>query len=447
MKKNVKALLLSLMLALPALASCQKGNDRTEYNLDNAVYNPLPEIGDDIDTIKIEGVPTTPIEIGYIAYAGIKLRITYRDGSSLVIPFTENLLPADQFPLLKTPGRKNVDFLFRGNHLNFDIDLIEAAVPMSHKVTFLNKDDGFLYETIVPYLGMASYSGPNIPDYVDADYYYTWAKDWDRPVDLIYHDLSVHPVYDRTEIRDYANKYDNTGHLPVLAQRADVSDWDVLFYLGEVENIELYSTPAIYHDEDSYDVLTSAAAVDDSGILNLAKNKIRDIMMYRYSVMSSSQPVCGFTVEQQYCLSFDVSYNPYGFPNAYMPSLSDSYEVDFVRFDGRAPSRTPFHAPIDDYVAAINTPTTMPIYYGMKAGYYRLSYVIDLDAMMLTHIVNFVGRRSAIEKNQFFLAYVENSGHYVFSYSETANFPARGESFRVSVADFEEYYGQWDSVE
>ena len=128
---------------------------------------------------------------------------------------------------------------------------------------------------------------------------------------------------------------------------------------------------------------------------------------------------------------------------AYVLTLNN----DNLRFDGRAPSRTPFHTPIDDYVAAINTPTTMPVYYGMKAGYYRLSYVIDLDAMMLTHIVNFVGRRSVIEKNQFFLAYVENSGHYVLSYSETADFPAKGESFRVSVADFEEYYGQWDSAE
>lgn len=76
-----------------------------------------------IPSVQVLIVPTQEVEIGYIAYMGIEVKMEYEDGTTASFPFTERLLTKDSYDKLKTPGKKSIDFLLQDNHVSFDITL------------------------------------------------------------------------------------------------------------------------------------------------------------------------------------------------------------------------------------------------------------------------------------------------------------------------------------
>ena len=89
-----KLSLLLLPLVLPCLlSSCGNQDGYVRPAINNDVFDvdiPIRDIP--IQEITLVNVPTTTIEIGYLSYMGMKMKVKYADGVDIDVPFTEKLL-------------------------------------------------------------------------------------------------------------------------------------------------------------------------------------------------------------------------------------------------------------------------------------------------------------------------------------------------------------------
>lgn len=404
--KKISLALLSFLL-LGTLSACSN-NERPRPIVDNEVYDvPIPTRDVAIKEIKMLNVPTGDVEIGYLSYSGIEVSIDYVDGENTTVPFTERLLSKDSYSLLVTPGKKTIDFILQGNHVYFDVNLVEAEVPIYHKVSYYDHYNNLLSESYHRYLSSAVYNGPKVQSYYAGDYYYEFAGKWDHDMNYVYCDFEAHAVYDKLNVRNRGFKYteaysvydEDAGANKTVHAVPLVSDYNpdryninnyALFYLGELENVEILSGETIYHKQGDFDIVLGDVNTDNivwdditSGIVNKGfrvgdKNKTSAYPVYQYLAW----------IEDPLWLKINPSRSYYGMPRGIAYKMNDDFpNKSYTRKDGRNVS---FSSIInDDVMARVKddlVATNIQLYTSSDypTGYYKVSYVIDVDLSLQT---------------------------------------------------------------
>ena len=190
-----KLLYLFISLCLTILV-CGCSNKNASYKFFN-VYDPYYfDSNKEVSTIKLKGVPTSPIEIGYFSYAGIYLDVTYTDGSKEKVPVTERLFPESELMDLKIPGKKNYDLLYKDTHMSLKFELKEATIDLKYQVHFYDRNSNLIYTSYCSYLEEAKCpNNSEIKDYTDGKYIYKFNGNWGISLKHIYYNLELYPVY------------------------------------------------------------------------------------------------------------------------------------------------------------------------------------------------------------------------------------------------------------
>lgn len=447
--KKISFVLLPLLL-LNFLPSCSNsGESRSFSSFDETVYEaeiPTKEVA--IKEIKLLNVPTNDVEIGYLSYMGIKMSIDYVDGTNETIPFTERLLNEDHYKLLTTPGKKSIDFIFQGNHIHFDINLVEPKTPKYHKVSYLDHYGNVLKESYHRYLSNAVYNGPRVDSFYEGDYYYSFSGKWDHQLNYVFCDFKTSAIYDKLDVRNHGFKY--SGKYNVYTEEgsktvdsiAFVSDDNpdgyninnyALFYLGELENVEVLTGETFYHEEGHFDKVMGAVNQDD-----IVLDNITDTIAnkgYRVGEKEKST-ACAFYqylawIEDPLWLKINPARGHYDMPNGIASEVKDFFPVkSYQRKDGRYVS---FNSIIKDEVFAqikgdieeknfqLYTSADYP------TGYYRVSYVMDVDLSIQTLLYGMANDSKYTmllnpQSSELIPGYIGGSLRPVLSYSPTGTF-------------------------
>lgn len=438
--KRLSTLFLSL-LALTALSGCNqnKGDKYVRPIINNGVYDvEIPTIDSPVVDIKILNIPKTAIEVGYMSYMGIEVEIHYASGEVVTIPFTERLFPIDQLEMLKTPGQKTIDFLFKGNHIYFDLTLMEAKVPVYHKVVFQDHNNTTLKEKVFGYLEPAIYDGRDIESYWEGDYYYYFNNKWDHNTDYVYCDFITHAEYDTLDIRNKASKYvvgTNIKHadgqtyrhttLATIKNIQDSSgDSKVLYYLGEVNNVEIAHSETIYHEASGYSRIEgNFENVTNNEIIHNITDMAKEVYRVNNTSDTARYPFDFITNGSR--LNLDFSADESGKPKDLGNRLDEAYgKPNYPRTDGRAVSHDPvLYGDIIDDIKQSMVNTSLPLYEGTRTGYYRISYVAKIDLLLDTYYMfgpmsssNYMSRATLIP------CYYYGSLKPILSYSEDGSF-------------------------
>ena len=449
--KKLSFVLLPLLLLgfLPSCSGKSSGNNSKYPNFDEDVYEAdIPSKDVAIKEIKLINLPTGDVEIGYLSYMGIKMNVEYVDGTKATIPFTEKLLSEEHYGLLKTPGKKSIDFIFQGNHLSFDVNLVEAKNPMYHKVSYLDRYGNVLKESYHSYLSNAVYNGPRVESFYEGDHYYSFSGKWDHQLDYVFCDFETHAIYNQLDVRNhgfkYMSQYDvyTESGTQTVNSVAFVDDYNpdgyninnyALFYLGELENVEILSGETFYHQEGHFDKILGAVNPDDIVLDNITDT----IVNKGYRVGEKEKSVaCGFYqylawIEDPLWLKINPARSHYDMPNGIASSIKDFFLIkSYQRKDGRYVS---FSSIIKDEVLSdikndveekdiqLYTSESYP------TGYYRVSYVIDIDLSLQTLLYGMADDYNYTmllnpQSSQLIPGYIGGSLRPVLSYSPTGTF-------------------------
>lgn len=444
--KRLNLLLLSI-LSLPAMTGCGSGSSKDHYVrplVDDSVFDvEIPTFDTPILNIEVLNVPKYAIEVGYLSYMGIELGIKYTDESEVTIPLTERLFPLDQLETLKTPGKKYIDFLLQGNHISFDITLKEAAVPIYHEVKFTDYNNSLLYKQKFGYLEPAIYNGDEIPGYREGDYYYVFNNKWSVSTEFVYRDFTTKAQYNQEDVRNFGNKTTElikltaedgvtysyrTLHRLAITREGDYTyNPKALFYLGEVKGFEVAHSEEIYHVEGNYD--KAEGAFDDieeldlvDPLINMAKS------VYRVGDKEETGVYNDGFIRNGYKLVIDTSLNSEGKPKGIIGEIDPAYGKipNWQRTDRRIVSHEPILKPeIAADVKSMMKSVSMPIYTGYPTGYYRVSYVVNLDLLLDVYFNSSTStmiKQYSVNTPKLVPCFDYSSCHAVLSYSESGRF-------------------------
>lgn len=468
MKKITLALLSFLLLG--SLSACSN-NDHPRPIIDNEVYDvPIPTRDVAIKEIKMLNVPTSDVEIGYISYMGIEVSIDYVDGVNATIPFTERLLTKDSYDSLVTPGKKTIDFLFQGNHVYFDVNLVEAEVPVYHKVSYYDHYNNLLAESYHHYLSSAVYNGPKVQSFYQGDYYYEFSGKWDHDMNYVYCDFEAHAIYDQLNVRNRGLKYteaydvyyEDEGTYRTVDAVPLVSEYNpdgylinnyALFYLGELENVEILSGETFYHKQGDFDVILGDANLDsivwDDIVSGVVNNGFRVGDKYK----SSAHPFFEYLawIEDPLWLKINPSKSYYGMPKGIAYKINDDFpSKTYTRKDGRNVSFSSIinddvMGQIKDNIKATNYQLYTSADY--PTGYYKVSYVVDIDLSLQTMFIGMADESTYElllnpQNSELIPGYVPSSLRAVLTYSENGSFKEQKSSpISFDVNDLLSYFG------
>ena len=400
--KHLSKLALLTLLAAPMMIGCgQKGNKYVRPLVDNSVYDvAIPSRESPITDVKILNVPKTSFEVGYMSYMGIKMEIKYADEVVTTIPFTEKLFPVDQLENLKTPGKKTIDFLFKGNHIYFDITLMKAEVPVYHKVTFRDHNNLVLQETLFSYLEPAVYTGRTIDSYIEGDYYYEFADEWDHDTRYVYNDFITNAVYNATDVRDYGRKHTerlnlrheegtyayNVFHL-MSSLNSQTYSPTFLYYMGEVRDVEIAHSDAIYHNENDFDAVEmNITSVDELDFNAPMMKMTENVYNLGDKEETAKYPISKMADGHNLALDMTVENGKAkGLGDGNFKQMGYTGNFNFMRNDGRVVS----HESIlneevkSDVYSEMDKQVSIPLYVGAhQSGYYRVSYIARIDLFL-----------------------------------------------------------------
>lgn len=464
--KKIKFVLLPLLL-LNVLPACSE-HSYTRPIVDNSVYDvDIPTRDVAIKEIKLLNVPTGNVEIGYISYMGMELSIDYVDDVNVKIPFTERLLTEENYQLLKTPGKKCIDFVFQGNHISFDVSLVEPEVPVYHKVSYYDHYNNLISESYHRYLSSAVYNGPKVESYYEGDYYYEFNNKWDHDMNYVYCDFVANAIYDQLNVRNHGFKYteqysvyNDDGSSSTVDAVAFVCDDNpdgylinnyALFYLGELENVEILTGETIYHKEGNFDKALGTVDVDGLNIENITNNIVNNGYRVGDKDKSSSHAFYQYLawIEDPLWFKINPSKSYYGMPNGVAYDVKDFFITkSYQRNDGRYVS---FSSIIKD--AVIDTikddfkEQNIQIYTSYPTGYYRVSYVIDVDLSIQTLLYGMADDYTYSmllnpQGTELIPGYVGGSIRPVLSYSPTGTFKeTKMTPIRFDVEDLLSFFG------
>lgn len=440
--KRLNLLLLSL-LAVPTMVGCNNKKEYVRPLVDNTVYDvAIPNRASPVTSVNIINVPKTSIEIGYMSYMGIKMEIHYEDEVVMTIPFTEKLFPLDQLEMLKTPGKKYIDFLFKGNHISFDLTLVKASVPVYHSVKFRNHNNTVLQEKVFEYLEPAIYSGRTIESYEDNDYYYEFADEWDYNTDYVYCDFVTNAVYKATDIRNLGRKYTTRINLehesgttyaynvfPIIAENKEtLYTPKYLHYMGEVRNVEIAHSEAVYHKQNDFDVVAGDFSSKEALDFHTPMvNMVNDV--YRLGDRDATDKFPYACITKGYNLALDMSVEDgkaKGLGDGRFKQMGYSGNLNYKRSDGRIISyESILNDEIkDDVFNMMKDEVSTSLYAGKyKTGYYRMSYVATIDLILeVTYdVIPSTGVRM-VEEAKLYPCFAYDKLKAILSYSESGSF-------------------------
>ena len=439
--KRLSSLALLALMAIPAMTGCGKGSKYVRPIVDNAVYEvTIPNRESPVTGVNVLNVPKTSIEVGYMSYMGIKLEIHYADEEVISIPFTEKLFPLDQLLTLKTPGKKYIDFLFKGQHINFDLTLVEAEVPVYHKVIFRDQNNLVLQEKLFSYLEPAVYSGRSIDSYLDGDYYYEFANEWDQDTDFVYCDFETHAVYNATDVRDYGKKYTtrmNLNHeqgtyaynvFPIISSKdKDTNSPKYLYYIGEVRDVEIASSEAFYHKESDFDAAEMKLSSKDE--LDFNAKMIR-MTQNVYNLGDQEQTARYPTVRlgDAHKLALDLTVEngkAKGFGDGRFKEMGYGGNLNYQRTDGRIISYESVlnQSIADDVYSMMEKEVSIPLYAkAKKSGYYRVSHVTTVDLVLEVTFDTSVSEVAKVSEAKLYPCPVYQKPKAILSYSPSGEF-------------------------
>ena len=153
-----------------------------------------------IESVVAIDVPDAPILVGEFDNAGIKILITYSDGTTDLIPLTEDVCPAIYKKYFNEEGTFVVSFLYRGFEVSFEVTMYVAD---TWSVRFFNAFDDCVKEVVMSELT----EGTPIPPTAEEMYCegYIWTGEWDVDFEHATSDLDVHGIYEKTYTVDFFN--------------------------------------------------------------------------------------------------------------------------------------------------------------------------------------------------------------------------------------------------
>lgn len=141
------------------------------------------------------------IEIGKFNEAGLKIKVRYEDNTSELFAFTENLIPTDYKQYLTTPGKYELDILFRGYTTTFKFEM-----SYFYNVTF--KNEGVtLFVDHVKAGDEAVYEGETPTKPSTNTLTYTFSN-WDKELRNVQESFTTNAVFNSSE-RTYKITWSN----------------------------------------------------------------------------------------------------------------------------------------------------------------------------------------------------------------------------------------------
>ena len=434
--KRLNSLALLALMAIPVLTGCgNKGHKYVRPIVNNAVYDvAIPNRESPVTAVNVLNVPKTTIEVGYMSYMGIQLEIHYADDAEITIPFTEKLFPLDQLKTLKTPGKKYIDFLFKGQHINFDLDLVKAEVPVYHKVTFRDHNNMVLQEKLFSYLEPAVYSGRTIESFLDGDYYYEFADEWDHDTSYVFCDFTTNAVYNTTDVRNYGRKYTTRMTLnhesgtyaynvaPIIAKK----DNSYLYYIGEVRDVELAHSEAIYHKKSNFDGIDADFSNKEAIDFNEPMSQlVKDVYHLSDRENTARYPTINITNGHNLALDMTVENGKAkGLGDGRFKQMGYTGNFNYMRGDGRVIS---YESILNEEIKAdalsmMQDHVSESIYANSKkTGYYRISYVATID-LVLEVTYNVTSSSYEVNEAKLYPCFCYDRIKAVLSYSPSGDF-------------------------
>ena len=145
--------LLIILVFVFILASC--GNNKTSKP--EIMVPGFVDESRDVTSVRIIDVPSEPIQIGHFSNANIKLEATYTDGTKSYKTITEEFFREEDLELLKTPGEKYFEFLYKNNHLALRFTLVGAVTTPRFQVIFKDREGKTLHADMINYLDEAKF--------------------------------------------------------------------------------------------------------------------------------------------------------------------------------------------------------------------------------------------------------------------------------------------------
>ena len=446
------------LLVVPFMSGCNNKKQPVKPIINNAIFAvPIPEKETPVTNVTMLNVPKDSVEVGYLSYIGMEMKIEYEDQTVTTIPFTEKVLPRDQLDNLKTPGKKFIDFLFKGNHISFDINLVNAKTPMYHKVSFREHGNCPLKEVYVGYLETAEYNGRTVENYREGDYYYEFNNKWDQVLDYVFSDMVVNAVYDKVDIRNYGNKHTQRvtlNHESGFAYAYDCmamigrinsgATGKILYYMGEVKNVEIVNGETTFHKSIYYDRIS--ASFDNKKDIDFTNNIIE--MVERVYCLGDRTETAKYPLSylgHAQNLALDLTLDESGNPKSFGGVLSSNYgNLNWKRNDGRIISHDSVMRDEvrDDVLSGIKDEYHEPLYVGSQEGYYRISYLANFDLLLeVDYSVNSMSGEDKIEKATLYPCFIYGSMRPTLSYSETGEFNENYQStINFDVDDLRSFY-------
>ena len=278
--------LLSSVFAISTLAGC------TPSALNLPPVETIQKDGLNIKSITFENVPDE-IMVGYFDTYGIYLKIVYSDDSFEEYPLKMKKLPDQVKEKLNTVGKHTVTIAFRGEEITYIFNVVPGIEKFV--VRYLTYDGVVIAQEDVkpssPHITIQIPSGPaRNPDSL---YFYEFSR-WSEILThetLIYHDMDIYPLYNRTQKR-YFPKYpdsntDTPSNMRILYAHADNAHYGIYsayIHLGRLDRVPMLYTEPQPASTHTYNASLYYDYTDGESVQNCAYNLGKEIFNKAFNV-------------------------------------------------------------------------------------------------------------------------------------------------------------------
>lgn len=387
--------LLLILVFVFILASC---NNNKKTSKPGIMVPGFVDESRDVTSVRIIDVPSEPIQIGHFSNANIKLEATYTDGTKSYKTITEEFFREEDLELLKTPGEKYFEFLYKNNRLALRFTLVEAISTPRFQVIFKNREGKTLQADMINYLDEAKFYSTKSLDYEENGKYYRFTGEWSESVKHIYKYTEVTPKYVECKtVSSFDEFYDRTPlyNMSYRMVSRGTHDNDILIYVGRINNVPLinlgtvnrndYKLTSLEYQKESYTRINFVKEIANNLQNNIIYNNYyhdsADNNHIRCKIMNSN--VLNFDLEKEELI------NDLSLPECFLRAPSDRgfIAMSLDRGDGIITSDksvlnhlvvTPYDLYNEDNSNILKVIEDYPL------GYYDYSLYANLDVYIAT---------------------------------------------------------------
>ena len=459
--KKILYIFISLCLAI-LVSGCSK--KKVTYKFYNVYDTSYFDNGKEVSTIKVKGVPSEAIEIGYFSYAGIYLEVTYTDGTKENVAVTERLFPESELMDFKIPGKKNYDLVYKDTHMSLKFELKEATQDIKYQVNFHDRDGKIIYTTYCSYLDeVKCLKEDEIKNYTDGKNIYVFNGNWGIDLKHVFYNLDLYPKYDKCL---YMNADDGFYSSKEFYQRADIiegSTYHQLIGVGKINNVLLASLETLEVTEaknqtlifDKKNTSSSCASLIELMGENIT-NLVKDYYIHDYwsSASLDIKLVNGNKLNFNTNVSNSIdAYVDEGITNSIdIPSFITTSFSNYPGFSGY--TREDGHVVSNKNVLDASNPEffltefigkgdnaskiEVPITPDYQLGFYRMDFLCNLNVFIdLTYHIESTGgygRNYVIEDAKIGFTYEPGGSQFKLRYSEDGSYDSYG--IPITVSDY-----------